>query len=337
MITADKALEYDNPMFSTTTLKNLEFPPISIHRGFWEIGIDNSGNPDRIPVIIVQGAQKGPTIWIQGSIHGDEPSSSWTVTSLAQEVDPQQLKGRLILLPILNISAFRNRQTPTPIDNIELYKAFPGNREGTYTQHVASIIEEDFLALADYLIDVHAGTAIHFCVEFTSFPGGMEGSRKAEELALATDSPIIVERTVRSEIENHLMFMWACSKGIPSIMISMGGHRRLDAHLVDPLIKQCLSAMRFLQMIPGEPGHKDKKDILDGIVYSHCKKGGFVFNEAQIGDWMVKDQIICTIKDIFGKEVEIIRCPHEKALLIEAATGVLYPGELVAEFFLPKP
>ena len=38
--------------------------------------------------------------------------------------------------------------------------------------------------------------------------------------------------------------------------------------------------------------------------------------------------------NIYGKEVEAVRLLHEKALLIEIASGVLYPGELIAEFFV---
>jgi hypothetical protein len=52
------------------------------------------------------------------------------------------------------------------------------------------------------------------------------------------------------------------------------------------------------------------------------------------GDWLEKDQVIACMYNIYGKEVEAVRLLHEKALLIEIASGVLYPGELIAEFFV---
>jgi predicted deacylase len=131
------------------------------------------------------------------------------------------------------------------------------------------------------------------------------------------------------------MFMYACSQGIPSIMITNEGHRRVEPEIVQPLIRQCLNVMRYLEMIPGEKTRLDRSKILKGVYYSFSTKGGFIFNEVKIGDWLKKDQVISRIYNVFGEETEVIRCPYERALLVVAVSGVLYPGETVAEYFLP--
>jgi predicted deacylase len=326
---------YTGSPFTVSSLQELDLPRGTVSKGTWQLGGDTTGAMDVIPVIVVQGAEEGPTLWIQGCIHGDEPSAAWVVSSLAREVDPKALKGRLILLPALNVTAFRARQTPTPIDNVDLYRAFPGNPTGSYTYQIAYAIKQDLLNVADAMIDVHAGTSIHVCIEFTSYPGGLKASGKAEAMALVTGSPIVVRRNVQSEAEEHIMFMYACAQGIPSIMISNGGHRRVEPEIFQPLINQCLNVMCHLGMIPGEPVEPDWSKLLEGIYYTFCTEGGFVFNEVKNGDWLEKGQVIARIYNIYGEEVEAVRCPHTKALLIESASGVLYPGELIAEFFVP--
>lgn len=318
-----------------SSLSEIWGEPGTLTRGLWQVGSDLTGLKDAIPVIGVYGVKEGPTLWIQGSIHGDEPNSSWVVTTLSSAIDPNTLRGKLVLLPILNTAAFRARTTPTPVDNVELYRAFPGNKDGSYTNQLAYDIEQEFLKTADYLIDVHSGTAVYFCTDFTSYPGGFKASEVSEQIALATGCSTVVRRMVRTKAENHLMFMYACSRGIPAIMISNGGHRRVEQQFTQPMIDQCLNVMRYLKMLPGDPPTMERSRLLEGIFYSHCKRGGFVFNEAKVGDWLVKDQVIARLYDVFGNEVDVVSCPHERAQLIETGSGVLHPGELVAEFFVP--
>jgi len=320
---------------NVSSLSEVRTEPGTIERGLWHIGSDPSGLSEPIPIIVMNGKEDGPTLWIQGCIHGDEFAAAWAVTSLAREIDPKELKGRLILLPILNISAFRARRGSSPIDNVELYRAFPGSPSGSYTAQIAHAISKELVAIADYMIDVHSGNSIYRCVQFASYPGGMAASAKAEEIALATGSPIVVRRNEWAENEKAIMFMYACSQGIPSVMISVGGHRRIEPQFIQPLIESCKGVMRFIGMIPGEAVALDRSKLLKGIYYIFSTKGGFVLREAENGSWLEKGQIIVRLYNVYGEEVEVIRCPFDKALLIETPDGALYPGELVAELFLP--
>lgn len=330
-----QGVRYNGEAFRVRSLQELRCAPGTTSKGVWQIGSDTTGRLDEVPAMVVQGAAEGPTLWIQGAVHGDEPNAAWTVTSLAGAVHPQTLRGRLILLPVLNVAAFRARVNPTPCDHEELYRAFPGDPHGSYTAQLGHAIGQDLLKVADYLIDVHSGTPIYFCADFASYPGGLRASEKSEEMARATNSPIIVQRRVQSEREKQIMFMYACSQGIPSVMISNGGHRRVEEEFYGSLRNMCLNVMRHLRMIPGEVQLADRSAILRGINYTFCTKAGFVFYEAENGDWLTKDQVLARLCDVFGNEVEAIRCPYDKAQLIERAYGVLFPGELVAEWFLP--
>lgn len=327
---------YYSDSFSVNSIKEISTQPGTIRKGIWNIGFDTTGILEKIPVIIIKGINNGPTLWIQGCIHGDEPSSSLTVLSLIKEVNPKELNGKIILIPALNITAFKYRQNPTPIDNINLYYAFSGKVDGSYTYQLANKILQNVLETANYLIDIHAGTSTYFCTEFASYLVGLAASKKSESMAVASGSPLIVGREVRSEKEKNIMFAHVCSKGIPSMMISNGGHRRLNSEIVDPLVKRCLNVLKHLKMMSGEVIKNKESKLLKGIFYLFSNTGGFVINEANIGDLLNKGQTIARIYNIYGEEMEVIRSPYKKAYLIETADGVVNQGELIAELFIPR-
>lgn len=327
---------YYNISFSVDSIKDINAQPGTIMKGIWNIGIDTTGILEKIPVIIMEGVNNGPTLWIQGCIHGDEPSSSLAVLSLIKEVNPKELNGKIIFIPALNVPAFRYRQNPTPIDNVDLYYAFSGKVNGSYTYQLANKILQNVLETTNYLIDIHAGTSTYFCTEFASYLVGLAASKKSESMAIASGSPLIVGREVRNEKEKNIMFMHVCSKGIPSMMISNGGHRRLNSEIVDPLVKRCLNVLKHLKMMSGEVKKNKESKLLKGIFYLFSNTGGFVINEVDNGDLLRKGQIIARIYNIYGEEIEVISSPYKEAYLIETANGVVNQGELIAELFIPR-
>lgn len=310
--------------------------PGTITKGMWHLGLDAAGVSEPIPFIIVNGKEKGPTLWIQACVHGVEFGSAWTVSSLAREIDPSKLKGRLILLPILNISAFRARQPNSPIDNGNLYNMFPGNPAGSYSEQIAYVIGTELVNSADYMIDIHNGTSVVRCTEFASYPWGLKASAESEKMALATNSPIIVRRSVRAESDKRLTFFYACAEGIPSVMFTIGGHRRVEPQFTDPIKERCKNIMRFLKMLPGDVAPAERARVLSGNFFIRATKNGFIFNEVENGQWIEKGQVIARLFNVFGEELEAVRCPLNKAIVFETSSGVLYPGEIVAGMFIPQ-
>lgn len=327
---------YHADFFTVNSIKDINTHSGTIMKGVWNVGSDTTGVSDKIPVIIIEGINDGPTLWIQGSIHGDEPSSSLTALSLIKEVNPKELNGKIILIPALNIAAFRHRQNITPIDNVQLYKAFLGRAGGSYTYQIANKILQNVLENADYLIDIHAGNSTYFCAEFVSYPVGLEASEKSESMAIASGSPLVVGREIRNEIEKNIMFAHICSRGIPSMMMANGGHRLLNSEIIDPVVKRCINVLKYLKMVPGTIEQNRNSKLLKGIFYLSSNTGGFVINVANIGDLLNEGQVIARIYNIYGEEVEVARSPHKKAYLVETAGGVVNQGEFLAEFFIPR-
>src|SRR5262249_58065773 len=57
----------------------------------------------KIPVVVVHGAKPGPTLGLVTGAHGTEYVSIIAVEKLIRELDPAQLSGTVILVPLVNV------------------------------------------------------------------------------------------------------------------------------------------------------------------------------------------------------------------------------------------
>ena len=68
-----------------------------------------------IPITVVANG-KGPTVLVLGGNHGDEYQGQIAAMKLARELAPEQIRGRIILIPSLNFPAARASTRLSPID-----------------------------------------------------------------------------------------------------------------------------------------------------------------------------------------------------------------------------
>jgi len=109
-----------------------------------------------LPVAVLRNGA-GPTALLVGGVHGDEYEGPIALSELVRRLDPKQIRGRLIVLPALNAPAVRVGRRTSPIDNLNLARAFPGDPHGTPTRQIAHYVARELLPRADFVLDLHAG------------------------------------------------------------------------------------------------------------------------------------------------------------------------------------
>ena len=105
--------------------------------GFIEVaaGVDA---PAKIPVIVVNGAAAGPKLALVAGSHGTEYASIVALTKLAQSIDPSQVSGALIIVPLVNHTSFLQKVPHlNPIDNKNMNRLYPGKPDGTQTERIS--------------------------------------------------------------------------------------------------------------------------------------------------------------------------------------------------------
>ena len=109
-----------------------------------------------IPITTVANGS-GPTVLILGGNHGDEYQGQIAAMKLARELTPDMVTGRIILIPSLNFPAARSATRLSPLDGMNMNRAFPGNPEGSVTSQIAHFLTTVLFPLSDVVIDIHSG------------------------------------------------------------------------------------------------------------------------------------------------------------------------------------
>jgi predicted deacylase len=109
-----------------------------------------------LPVAVIGGGE-GPTALVMAGNHGDEYPGQVAILRLMRELQPEQVKGRVILVPALNLPAAKAATRLSPLDGRNLNRSFPGKADGTVTEMIAHYLTTVLFPLADIVIDIHTG------------------------------------------------------------------------------------------------------------------------------------------------------------------------------------
>lgn len=109
-----------------------------------------------VPIVRIRNGE-GPSVLLVAGNHGDEWEGQIGLGNLIRRIEPEDIRGRLIILPSANFPAALEGRRTSPIDQGNLNRAFPGNAHGTITQQIAHWIEHELLPGFDYACDFHSG------------------------------------------------------------------------------------------------------------------------------------------------------------------------------------
>ena len=109
-----------------------------------------------VPVTVI-GNGAGRTALLLGGNHGDEYQGQIALMKLARSIEPHQVSGRLIIIPSLNLPAAKAATRLSPLDGMNMNRAFPGNPEGPVTSAIAAFLTHVLFPMADIVVDIHSG------------------------------------------------------------------------------------------------------------------------------------------------------------------------------------
>lgn len=143
-----------------------------------------------IPIMVAKNGA-GPTVLLTGANHGDEYEGPIALMHLMRSIEVTRVRGRIIIIPALNYPAYLDARRTSPIDKVNLNRAFPGQRNGTPTEIIAHYLETVLLPLADYAFDFHAGgsTLDYLPTLFVDRPADAAAAEKTDRLIAAFNPP----------------------------------------------------------------------------------------------------------------------------------------------------
>jgi len=109
-----------------------------------------------IPVACIKN-DAGPRILLMAGNHGDEYEGQVALGKLIRDLEPDEVSGRIIILPSANFPAAMAGMRTSPLDGGNLNRSFPGDPYGGPTEQIADYIESVLLPQCDFVFDFHSG------------------------------------------------------------------------------------------------------------------------------------------------------------------------------------
>ena len=302
----------------------------------------SDGTAVDIPLIVVNGAQAGPALWVSAAMHGQELSGIGVIWELVKNrIDPAKLRGTVVAAPLLNPLSFNGGTYFTPQDGYNINRVFPGDPKGLTTQRLASLVLEEGIRKVDYLIDFHANPepAMYFSIIKDAQDRAVW--EKSREMAEAFGITIV---EMVSKYEAHrtgTMTDTAMQMGKPSMTVELVPWRRVSPLAVRVGVKGVLNVMKKLGMVDGEIEPQDEIQVVGGRLTRTevtANRGGLVQEYKDAGDPVRKGEVIGHIVDAYGEPLEEIVSPVDGWLLAFPLLGnqAVFTGDLLAFFLFEK-
>lgn len=256
----------------------------------------------QIPVIVLSGAQDGPTFWINGTVHGDELNGSYAAWKLVRELDPAQVRGNIVVTPIANPAAFVDQYKISRIDDLDMDTQFPGDANGMAAQRVAKCIYDQIREHASFLINFHTISKLYDAEPYTvsKIVPGVDPAvnETALELALAfgvKNNCVVDLATATGElpgVTNGALDITCMKDGIPAFMGEMGHGGVADPEIMTIARQGLLNIMIHQGMIHGEMQCCKKQYRITKRKFVRSGQGGLIEMTCNPGDIVPSGSVI---------------------------------------------
>jgi predicted deacylase len=229
-------------------------------------------------------------------VHGDEFEGVRALGELGQEVDASELRGTLIIVPVVNMPAYQAGQRVSPLDGLNLARTTPGRPDGSPTERLGYALFHYIVEGSDLVVDMHsAGTKLVMLpvAGFCDLPTDAGHASWAAACAMGLDW---VWETPQWP---GILTYEAVKRGIPACGAEIGGMGRcLDEDVA--LYKRTLyNLLGYMGMLPIEIGPLNRVQALAGE-WLLSPASGFFTPRVALGQTVRQGDILATIRDVYG-------------------------------------
>lgn len=286
-----------------------------------------------VPIISLKNGN-GPVVVMCAGTHGDEFEGPSALMRLINDVDLDAINGQLIILPGLNFPAVRTSARVSPLDNINLNRAFPGDPMGGVTEQIAYYVETVLLPKADAVIDLHSGgkASVFAPCSLATLTADADLYEQNIKLARAFGLPLI---WILSGFNDARSLNSAAERaGVPMIATELGGGGGVDPGITDATEKGLYSMLRHVGVLAGKPVQiaPPQQVEIKATEHSLFATGEGVFDRsATAGQQIQAGEIAGRFHYLSEPErpSETIRFQHDGLVLAHTNRGYVQRGDML--------
>lgn len=227
----------------------------------------------RIPIAVLKNGE-GPTVLMTGGNHGDEHEGPIVLGELFRDLKPEEISGRVIIVPALNLPAVRASHRTSPVDGLNLNRTYPGDPAGTISQQISAFVCDHLYPISNAFIDLHSGgSSLDILPSAIVEPANDPDQLKRNiEAVLAFDAPLTV--VIGNLGEQRTSTAASVNAGLTTVGTEMAGAGTVSLEALSVCRRGVRNVLRHLGVIAGapEPNGREKREVLE-IAGQH----GYVF------------------------------------------------------------
>ncbi|MBZ5571025.1 MAG: succinylglutamate desuccinylase/aspartoacylase family protein [Acidobacteriia bacterium] len=297
-----------------------------------------------IPVAVFRGVKPGPMLALVAGSHGTEYASIIALEKLIQSLDPAQISGTVIILPLVNIPSFEQKVPHVnPVDGKSMNRFYPGNPAESQTERVSWQITKQVVERCDYLIDYHGGDLDESLRPYAYWPktGDAKHDATTRDMVLAFGLDHIIVWSDRPKDPNASRYLdnTANTRGKPAIAVEAGYSGTATPEDVQLLVKGTLSVMRYLGMLPGAATPVEHPVWVGKIDTVESTQAGIFYPLVERGTYVAQGMKIGYVTDYFGQIVYEAKTPAAGVVLYICGVPSMKKGDTVANIgeIMPNP
>lgn len=287
----------------------------------------------KLPLTVINGAREGKSVLLTSAIHGCEYPSIEAVFRIAENIDPQELCGQLIIINPVNVDGFL-RRTPyiVPQDGKNLNRLFPGNPDGSLGDKIAYVLTEEYQKRVDFHIDTHGGDIPERQLSYTYYPG-VSGDKRALAISEeAADYVLHADFVIKSRAVNHA-YNYAAICGVPALELELGDCGVWDENEVNLYLENIYNLLRYLRLLPGEAQKRRQEALrITRGEYLDADADGRWYACVNREDKVCKGQKLGEIRDFFGEVLHEYYAEFDGVVLMVAAALAVKKGNPIIAY-----
>ncbi|HEV2748939.1 MAG TPA: succinylglutamate desuccinylase/aspartoacylase family protein [Gemmatimonadales bacterium] len=328
-------------MRARVQVRDITAQPGERARGWLTIG-ETPGGPLRVPLVIINGSEEGPTLCLTAGVHATEYAPIAAAIRLLQTIRPDTLRGAVIVVPVTNMRMFEHRTGfVSPLDGLNLNRIAPGRRDGSISEILVDVLLREVIGAAEYHIDLHAGDVGELLLPFAGYAltGRADLDRKGEALARAFTPWLISLASPDGSIPPFPGSLnYAANKnGVVSILGECGGNATLEEGDVQTHVTGVQNVMRSLGMIDGGPPPDGPRIAARDRIVVRAGRAGLLHMLVRIGDEISAGQQVAEIRDVFGDVVERVCAPGAGIAGLIWTHKVVNTGDPIVRYWITQP
>ena len=292
-----------------------------------------------IPIAVISHGS-GPTIFLSGGVHGDEYEGPVALMNLVRELEPAQVKGRIIVIPCLNLPAVLAGQRCSPVDGLNLNRVFPGERDGTITPMIAHYVCHQLLPMIDIQVDLHSGGKTLEYIPSINMRACEDTVRRQQtfDAIKAFGAPMtLVDRNLDDTGILNTVFE---QHGIMNFDTELGGAGRVDRDTVALAGIGVCNVLKHFHIMAGDTIDPEQQgrppsryaQVTDLDSYVMAPDDGLYETFVDLGETVDKGQLIGQVHypDNLNRPVSTVEAPASGFVICKRPLGQVQRGDNIA-------